>query len=474
MKKLILSINVIFLSFIVRGQNTVTIYGSIKNPKADKVYVFYMKDYLTYDHVAVDSATLDKKGDFSMTFPWKKPYAAFFHYGEESTDLFLTPNDSFKINLDAEKFDKSLSYSGRGSIVNNYVAKKTILQANSGRNITMASKSLNEIKFTQYIDSAYKSDKDFFENYFSKISDKTKSVTDYIDYERDDITYSYMNNKLRYPGFHRYFNNLKDEIPLSERYYDFLKDIKLNNPNALTSYLYLQTLENYIRYELQKAVKKDTSLKNRENYKMAEELFIQKTFTDDVKDVVLAQKIYGTIVHENNIETGKKMLDRYAATTKNKDYLAILNDVYSIGSKLLPGKPAPEFTYQDVNGKMVSLKDFRGKVVYLDIWASWCGPCLKEIPSAKKLEEEFKGKDVVFLCVSLDQNEDAWKKIIKEKEIPGIHLISKGDFGSDIAQKYNAKGVPKYFIIGKDGTIINNHASRPSSGVNKDLEELLK
>jgi thiol-disulfide isomerase/thioredoxin len=168
------------------------------------------------------------------------------------------------------------------------------------------------------------------------------------------------------------------------------------------------------------------------------------------------------------------MLDKYAVTTKNKEYLTILNNAYSTGSKLMPGKAAPEFTCSDVNGKMISLKDFRGKVVYLDIWASWCGPCLKEIPSAKKLEEDFRGKDVVFLCVSIDQNENAWKKIIKEKEIVGIHLISKGDFDSEIAKKYNVKGIPRYYIIGKDGNIVNNNAERPSSNVKPDIEKLLK
>lgn len=473
MKKVLLFINIIFLSQLIRGQNTITLYGNIKNPKANKVFVYYIKDYLTYDNVAADSALLDGKGNFSMTFPWGKPYPASFQHGEESTELFLIPTDSFKITLDAERFDSSITYSGRGAIVNNYFAKKTLTHVNSGRKITMASKSLDEKRFTLYIDSAYKSDKTFFEDYFSNIPTKTRSVTDLMDYEIADITYSWTTSKLRYPGFHRYFNNLKEEVQLSEKYYDFLKETNLNNPKALSSYLYLQTLENYIRYELQKAVKKDSTLKDKEKYAFAQELFIQKTFIPEVKDVVLAQKVYDLFVHDNNMELGKKMLDKYAVTTKNKEYLTILNDAYSIGSKLIPGKPAPEFIYPDVNGKMISLKDFRGKVVYLDIWASWCGPCLKEIPSAKKLEEEFKGKDIVFLSVSVDRNEDSWKKIIKEKEIAGIHLISKGDFDSEIAKKYNVKGIPRYYIIGKDGNIVNNNAERPSDGVNKVLEKLL-
>jgi len=458
----------------MRGQKTITLYGNIKNPKANKVFVYYLKDYLTYENIAADSALLDGKGNFSMTFPWKKPYPASFQHGEESTNLYLTPADSFKITLDAENFDKSIVYSGRGAIVNNYFAEKTLRNISTSRNIVMASKSLQEKRFTQYIDSVYASDKAFFEKYFSGIPNKTQSVTDLMNYEIADLAYSWATSRLRYPGFYRYFNNLKEDVPLSEKYYDFVKEIDLNNPKLLSSYFYLQTLENYIRYELQKAVKKDTTLKDKEKYAFTEESFIQKTFSPEVRDVVLAQNVYSILVHKSDMELGKKMLDKYAATTQNKEYLAILNNAYSIGSKLISGKAAPEFTYKDINGKMVSLKDFRGKVVYLDIWASWCGPCLKEIPASKKLEEELKGKDVIFLCVSLDQNEDAWKKIIKEKDIPGIHLISKGDFDAEMAKLYNVKGIPRYFIIGKDGTIVNNNAGRPSTDAKQEIEKSLK
>jgi thiol-disulfide isomerase/thioredoxin len=474
MKKIILLINIILLSQVMRGQNSITLFGNIKNPKSKKVFVYYIKDYLTYDHVAADSAELDEKGNFSMTFPWGKPYQASFQHGEESTDLFLTPSDSFKITLDAENFDRSLLYSGRGAVVNSYLAEKTLKNANTGRNIMMACKSLEEKRFTEYVDSVYTGDKAFFKKYFSDISNRTPSITDFMDHEIADISYSWANNKLRYPGFHRYFNNLKEDVALSEKYYDFLKEIDLNNPRSLSSYLYLQTLESYIRYELQKALKKDTVLKDKEKYSLAEENFIQKTFSAEVRDIVLAQKVYTLLVHQNNIELGKKMLDKYAATTKNKECIDILNNAYYTGSKLTPGKAAPEFTYPDMNGKMISLKDFRGKVVYLDIWASWCGPCLKEIPSAKKLEEEFRGKDVVFLCVSIDRNENAWKKVIEEKEITGVHLISKGDFDSDIAKSYNVKGIPRYIIIGKDGNIVNSNAERPGPGVKQEIEKLLK
>ena len=98
-----------------------------------------------------------------------------------------------------------------------------------------------------------------------------------------------------------------------------------------------------------------------------------------------------------------------------------------------------------------------------------------EIEEEKQgLEEEMKDKDVVFLCVSVDAEESAWRKIIKEKEMKGKHLISKGNFESEITKLYNVKGIPRYVIIDKDGNIADSNAKRPSEEVINDLEVLLK
>src|SRR5690606_22180824 len=74
--------------------------------------------------------------------------------------------------------------------------------------------------------------------------------------------------------------------------------------------------------------------------------------------------------------------------------------------RLLPGSPSPEFIYPDINGKDVALSDLKGKLVYIDVWATWCVPCLQEIPSLKKLESDYHGKDIYFVSMSVDQKKD--------------------------------------------------------------------
>lgn len=141
------------------------------------------------------------------------------------------------------------------------------------------------------------------------------------------------------------------------------------------------------------------------------------------------------------------------------------------------GKPAKDFTYPDVDGKMVSLSDFKGKVVVVDVWATWCGPCKGEIPHLKKLEKEFEGRDdIVFLSVSVDKAKDkeTWKKMIKDEQMGGIHLFADGF--SQIAESYQITAIPRFMVFDKKGNIVSSNSPRPSDPRLRDmiLRELQK
>ena len=138
------------------------------------------------------------------------------------------------------------------------------------------------------------------------------------------------------------------------------------------------------------------------------------------------------------------------------DYRKAQADAKEKRERMQDGKPAPDFSFQTEKGKTTSLNKYKGKVLVLDFWASWCGPCRQEVPNLKKYYEEFKGKGVEFLSVSIDAKKDAWTKALKEEAMPWKQGWTP-DSGKEAMNTYQFSGIPFIIIIDKDGNLYRKH-----------------
>lgn len=127
--------------------------------------------------------------------------------------------------------------------------------------------------------------------------------------------------------------------------------------------------------------------------------------------------------------------------------------------------PAPDFNFEDVNGRMVNLSSYRGKFVLLDVWNIYCGPCMDQVPFLKKYEPELEKMGVVVIGVSCDPQKikDKWKNTVKTKQMPGIQVIMDNGRQSKFMKDYSIFGFPTFCLIGPDGVVINPYLKRPET-----------
>lgn len=145
--------------------------------------------------------------------------------------------------------------------------------------------------------------------------------------------------------------------------------------------------------------------------------------------------------------------------------------------KTAAGTTAPDITLDTPDGKQVQLKDIcKGKFTYIDVWATWCGPCKREIPHMAKLVEHFKGNDkVLLISISVDENVEAWKKMIADDKPDWAQYNIHGAVNAQFSKDWGITGIPRFIMIDKDGNIFAADASRPSNEETaKTIEEQTK
>ncbi|MFD2933801.1 TlpA family protein disulfide reductase [Spirosoma flavum] len=201
------------------------------------------------------------------------------------------------------------------------------------------------------------------------------------------------------------------------------------------------------------------------------------TFTPAEKEYLRAKNVHAWLTLVGISPETDVLFARYKTSFPHSVYFPTLAQLYHKWSTLAPGQPAPDFYGVTPMGDTLALSSLKGKVVYVDVWATWCGPCRAEFPQAKQLQQQFSADSaVVFLYVSIDQNQAAWKKLLQEDpQFEGVHInqVSTEQAGS-LWKPYLLSGIPRYLLIDQQGRIVQANADRPSSGkVAEAIQKLL-
>ena len=182
---------------------------------------------------------------------------------------------------------------------------------------------------------------------------------------------------------------------------------------------------------------------------------------DLAKEILKGRVLYWFLAEEliDSFKSGfdalalaQRKWEDFQQTNPYPEYNEAVQAVLHKALKLQPGQPAPDFTLHDLDGQPVSLSQFKGQAILFDFWASWCGPCIGNLPDLRAIKERMADQPVVFLNLSLDTDEGAWREAIDKHAIKGVHVRADG-FGSDLAESYQVNALPSYYLVDSQGLI---------------------
>lgn len=188
---------------------------------------------------------------------------------------------------------------------------------------------------------------------------------------------------------------------------------------------------------------------------------IKKIKSKSIKNALVQSLAYEVIPGNPDSEM---LYNEIMSLSDNQKFKEALTAKYNKIKIMAVGKASPTFDYENFKGGKTSLESLKGKYVYIDVWATWCGPCRKEIPSLQSIEEKYHGKNIEFVSISIDTKKDyeKWKKFVEEKQLGGIQLFADNDWNSKFVTDYAIEGIPRFILVDPNGNIASADAPRPS------------
>lgn len=395
----------------------------------------------------------DKEGYLTLSFPIKKAAPAKLIIGDKFTMLYLVPHDSLVVTVDYTDIDHTINYTGKGAADNNYLAAELLLNVDSRANNYNLYNEANA--FAQHVDSIENELNAFYSNY--RKEDFTKEFSSYL---KNSIKYRFYNARWMYKlkFDHQTSTFIYREVP--DEYYNYLRFINLNDQPAAENEYYKSALQRYFEEYNDSIYKKNIKDTLHAGMSITSEFEVQyklrkKLFTDNVLNYQLTQLLLerlSTIVEYPNYVN--KILSDYRAVCTNKEYKNKVQKTYLKLTELNKGRKIPDFYFTDIKGNKIGISNFKGKKVYIDIWATWCVPCRAEIPHTQKFIEENKGiKNVVFLFINFKDNKESWIKYDGIKS--GLNMFADYEQTNKMESLFEINGIPRHMLVDKNGNIID-------------------
>ncbi|MCZ4320001.1 TlpA disulfide reductase family protein [Aequorivita viscosa] len=391
---------------------------------------------------------ISENGTFSDTLNIKTDGFYEMYVGRERTNIYLEKSKNLSVTLDANEFDETLNYTGDLASVNNFIAAKYLWNEQNLNYKEIF--SLNETDFKTALDKNQKSIDSLYE--VNKISNENfkKNLKKEDAYTRASLIENYKNAHSYYTG--------NADYQVSDSFYDELKNIDFKDTLA---YRNSTAYQNLLDAHFNRLVDEDLS----EDSQSENILYLKKVAENlpngYAKDKIMSSYLMFGLKPDETLDEAYNI---YKNSEPNPENLTKLTERYNKLKTITKGNPSPTFEYENHKGGTTTLESLKGKYVYIDVWATWCGPCLREIPFLKEFEEEYENKKVQVVSISIDEAKDynKWKTMVSEKQLGGIQLMADSNWKSKFVEDYGILGIPRFILIDPQGNIVSADAPRPS------------
>lgn len=464
-----------FVAFIMAMPSFGQVYisGVVAHaPDSATARITFYNNTIEWNEVEAGAEALDAHGHFALRIPWPKPGPASLTIEDQYTKLFLFPGDSLRLSVDYDKFDSTLHYYGPGSVENNYMAADMLGNFVYQASAYMAFEDGNKYKL--YVDSVEQ-----LSNALWNASDTGAMRPAFRAYMRPELQYRFINPRYMFQvGYDQVNKNFYDkEVPAG--YFDFLEAIDLDDQAAADNGTYSLALMRRLSELHDSKVGGSDSLLSEEqqmdhwirtcyNYR-------KSIFRGKVLDHQLTSFMKGQLERSSaSLSFLDSLVKDYRDICGNPEYVGIIDETLARSNRIAAGQPAPEATLVDSTGKEVLLSSYKGKVVFIDFWATWCAPCLVSLPKSHALAEEYKDrKDVAFLFVNVNDTPERWRNFLRKEKQSGENLYADQERSNRIRKEFNFDGIPHYVLLDKQGRFINSNVPG-AEGAKPLIEEALK
>jgi thiol-disulfide isomerase/thioredoxin len=463
----------------LEGSQAQTISGTIARPTRGYIVFKCSNKYGICSKT--DTVKLGKNGSFKYSVKFNTPSinGNIEIVPKHNIPIWLTDNTSLNLNIK----DSSIvpNFSGELARINQYLQEENAYETR-----IYNSYKQNNPNFASYASS--RSD-EYFQITDSMTSDQllflkqslqapqNKYEQKFASQRTKDLIFKNLFYKISYdnPPLEKliyYQKNFNVTSPTSFTYSD---EINFNDPNLLSPYL--------LRFSRMFFMELVFKYQKSEKIKLSKESFYEKFFSEVdrlsknkicnavLKAAFIKDEVnFMSLTQNATVSTYSRFVDSllsYSQISVEARFIedmfhGKLNDIYARTS----GGYASTCSLTDSVGNVVKLEDFKGKLVYIDVWATWCKPCIESIPHWNKLVEQYKNnKDVVFITVSTDETEDKgkWLQMLNKYKFKGLHFISTGGTESEFAKKFLVLSYPTNVLIDKEGRILQIKAERPET-----------